>query len=401
MTGRLQDKQLILGVCGGIAAYKSVQLLRLMTQQGARVRVVMTRHAGEFVAPLTFEALSGEPVCIDLFDRTDRDASIRHIDWAQEADAAVIAPATANLVAKLANGTADDALSTFLLAMICPVLVCPSMNTHMYQHPSVQRNLDRLKSDGHMVLEPGAGQLACGTVGPGRLPEPEQILDRLISRLTPKDLAGKRVLVTAGPTREFIDPVRFISNPSSGKMGFAVAAAAEHRGAEVTLVTGPTRLSDPAGIQTIRVVSAREMAGAVFDHFEAADIIIKTAAVSDYSPRETADHKIKKGAEEMSLALQKNIDILRTLGGRKRPNQFLAGFAAETRDLRENACKKLVEKNLDMIVGNLVGNPDSGFSADTNRVTLFFPNREKEPLEIMDKASVAHRILDRIMERLS
>ncbi|MFW5854378.1 MAG: bifunctional phosphopantothenoylcysteine decarboxylase/phosphopantothenate--cysteine ligase CoaBC [Thermodesulfobacteriota bacterium] len=401
MTGRLQDKQLILGVCGGIAAYKSVELLRLMTRQGARVRVVMTRHAGEFVAPLTFEALSGEPVCIDLFDRTDRDASIRHIDWAQEADAAVIAPATANLVAKLANGTADDALSTFLLAMICPVLVCPSMNTHMYQHPSVQRNLDRLKTDGHRVLEPGAGQLACGTVGPGRLPEPEQILDRLIARLTPKDLAGKRVLVTAGPTREFIDPVRFISNPSSGKMGFAVAAAAEHRGAEVTLVTGPTRLSDPADIRTIRVVSAREMAEAVFDHFEAADIIIKTAAVSDYSPRETADHKIKKGAEEMDLVLQKNIDILRTLGGRKRPNQFLAGFAAETQDLRENACKKMVEKNLDLIVGNLVGNPDSGFSADTNRVTLFYPNREKEPLEIMDKASVAHRILDRIVERLS
>ncbi len=401
MTGRLQDKQLILGVCGGIAAYKSVELLRLMSKQGARVRVVMTRHAGEFVAPLTFEALSGEPVCIDLFDRTDRDASIRHIDWAQEADAAVIAPATANLVAKLANGMADDALSTFLLAMICPVLVCPSMNTHMYQHPSVQRNLDRLKTDGHMVLEPGAGQLACGTVGPGRLPEPEQILDRLIARLTPKDLAGKRVLVTAGPTREFIDPVRFISNPSSGKMGFAVATAAEHRGAEVTLVAGPSHLYDPTNIQTIRVVSAREMAEAVFDHFEAADIIIKTAAVSDYSPRETADHKIKKGAEEMDLVLQKNIDILRTLGGRKRPDQFLAGFAAETRDLRENACKKLVEKNLDMIVGNLVGNPDSGFSADTNRVTLFFPNREKEPLEIMDKAAVAHRILDRIMERLS
>ena len=401
MTGRLQDKQLILGVCGGIAAYKSVELLRLMTKQGARVRVVMTRHAGEFVAPLTFEALSGEPVCIDLFDRTDRDASIRHIDWAQEADAAVIAPDTANLVAKLANGMADDALSTFLLAMICPVLVCPSMNTHMYQHPSVQRNLDRLKTDGHMVLEPGAGQLACGTVGPGRLPEPEQILDRLIARLTPKDLSGKRVLVTAGPTREFIDPVRFISNPSSGKMGFAVATAAEHRGAEVTLVSGPTRLCDPANTRTIRVVSAREMAGAVFDHFEAADIIIKTAAVSDYSPREIADHKIKKGAEEMDLVFQKNIDILRTLGGRKRPDQFLVGFAAETRDLRENACKKLVEKNLDMIVGNLVGNPDSGFSADTNRVTLFYPNREREPLEVMEKTAVANLLLDRILERLS
>lgn len=400
MSARLHEKQLILGVCGGIAAYKSVELLRLMTKQGARVRVVMTRHAGQFVAPLTFEALSGEPVCIDLFDRADRDASIRHIDWAQEADAAVIAPATANLVSKLANGMADDALSTFLLAMTCPVLVCPSMNTHMYQHSSVQRNLDTLQKDGHMVLEPGAGQLACGTVGPGRLPEPEQILDRLIARLTPKDLAGRRVLVTAGPTQEFIDPVRFISNPSSGKMGFALARAAEHRGAEVILVAGPTHLPDPANMRMVRVVSAREMAGAVFNHFESADIIIKTAAVSDYRCRNIADHKIKKGAEEMTLSLQKNVDILRTLGGRKRPDQFLAGFAAETEDLRENARKKLFEKNLDLIVGNLVGISDSGFCADTNRVTLFYRDREREPLEKMEKDAVAHHILDRILERV-
>ena len=400
MSGRLNEKQLILGVCGGIAAYKSVELLRLMTKQGARVRVVMTRHAGEFVAPLTFEALSGEPVCLDLFDRADRDASIRHIDWAQEADAAVIAPATANLVSKLANGMADDALSTFLLAMTCPVVLCPSMNTHMYQHSSVQRNLETLRKDGHMVLEPGAGQLACGTVGPGRLPEPEQILDRLIARLTPKDLAGRRVLVTAGPTQEFIDPVRFISNPSSGKMGFAVARAAEHRGAEVTLVTGPTHLTDPPNMRTVRVVSAREMAASVFNHFEAADIIIKTAAVSDYRCRDIAGHKIKKGAEEMILPLQKNVDILQTLGGRKRPDQFLAGFAAETEDLRENARKKLSEKNLNMIVGNLVGNSDSGFCSDTNRVTLFYRDREREPLGLMGKDAVAHLILDRIVERM-
>ncbi|HSM73621.1 MAG TPA: bifunctional phosphopantothenoylcysteine decarboxylase/phosphopantothenate--cysteine ligase CoaBC, partial [Desulfobacterales bacterium] len=244
----LTDKNLVLGVSGGIAAYKSVELLRLLKKQGARVRVVMTANAAWFVGPGTFQALSENPVHLDLFGRGDSDAAIRHIDWAQQADAVIVAPATANIIGKLAHGIADDALSTFMLAVTAPRLVCPSMNTHMFQNAAVQRNLEILRGDGFGVLEPACGQLACGTTGPGRLPEPETILDRFIRFLTPQDLAGLHVLVTAGPTWEAIDPVRFISNPSSGKMGFAVARAAEHRGARVTLVSGPTALAEPLNV---------------------------------------------------------------------------------------------------------------------------------------------------------
>lgn len=399
MKTSIHEKHIVLGVCGGIAAYKSAALLRLLTKNGANVRVMMTRNAARFVGPVTFEALSGKPVCTDLFDRTDPDASIRHIEWAQEAQGVVIAPATANMVAKYARGLADDALSTFLLAVTCPVVVCPSMNTDMYLSPPVQRNLDILKNDGHLVLEPGVGELACNTVGPGRLPEPPQILDRLTALLTRKDLVGKKVLVTAGPTREAIDPVRFISNPSSGKMGYAVARAAEYRGADVVLISGPTCLDDPVNIRTVRIRTAEEMARAVFDHMDGADIIVKTAAVGDYRPTQTAAHKIKKTADELVLTLVKNEDILKLVGERK-TRQILVGFAAETRDLQENAREKLVRKNLDMIAGNLVGHPSSGFGTDTNRVTLFYRDGSSEPLEEMDKDAVAHIILDRICERL-
>ena len=400
MKTSIHEKNIVLGVCGGIAAYKSAALLRLLTKSGANVRVMMTRNAARFVGPVTFEALSGKPVCTDLFDKTDPDASIRHIEWAQEAHGVVIAPATANMVAKYARGLADDALSTFLLAVTCPVVVCPSMNTDMYLSPPVQRNLDILKQDGHLVLEPGAGELACGTVGPGRLPEPPQILDRLTALLTRKDLEGKKVLVTAGPTREPIDPVRFISNPSSGKMGYAVARAAEYRGADVVLISGPTCLDDPVNVRTVRIQTADEMARAVFDHMDDADIIVKTAAVGDYRPMQTAEHKIKKTADELILTLVKNEDILKLVGERK-TRQILVGFAAETRDLQENAREKLVRKNLDMIAGNLVGHPSSGFGTDTNRVTLFYRDGSSEPLEEMDKDAVAHIILDRVCERLS
>lgn len=399
MKTSIHEKHIVLGVCGGIAAYKSAALLRLLTKNGANVRVMMTRNAARFVGPVTFEALSGKPVCTDLFDRTDPDASIRHIEWAQEAQGVVIAPATANMVAKYARGLADDALSTFLLAVTCPVVVCPSMNTDMYLSPPVQRNLDILKNDGHLVLEPGVGELACNTVGPGRLPEPPQILDRLTALLTRKDLAGKKILVTAGPTREAIDPVRFISNPSSGKMGYAVARAAEYRGADVVLISGPTCLDDPVNVRTVRIRTAEEMACAVFDHMDGADIIVKTAAVGDYRPTQTADHKIKKTADELVLTLVKNEDILKLVGERK-TRQILVGFAAETRDLQENAREKLVRKNLDMIAGNLVGHPSSGFGTDTNRVTLFYRDGSSEPLEEMDKDAVAHIILDRVCERL-
>ncbi len=399
MKTAIHKKNIVLGVCGGIAAYKSAELLRLLTKNGADVRVIMTRNAARFVGPVTFGALSGKPVCTDLFDASDADASIRHIDWARDAHGVVIAPATANMVAKYARGLADDALSTFLLAATCPVVVCPSMNTDMYLSPPVQRNLDLLKSDGHLVLEPGAGELACGTVGPGRLPDPSQILDRLTALLTRKDLEGKKVLVTAGPTREPIDPVRFISNPSSGKMGYAVARAAEYRGADVILISGPTGLEDPANVRTVRIQTAAEMARAVFAHMDGADIIVKTAAVGDYRAREAAAHKIKKTADELTLTLVKNEDILKSLGARK-TRQFLVGFAAETRDLQENALEKLARKNLDMIAGNLVGVSTSGFGTDTNRVTLFYRDGTIEPLEEMDKDAVAHLILDRVCERL-
>jgi len=398
VTHALKDKNIILGVSGGIAAYKSVELLRLMTRQEAAVRVVMTRNAQHFVGWMTFQALSGRSVCTSLFEKAD-ETSFRHIDWASEADAVVIAPASADLIGKLANGIADDALTTMMMVVTAPVVLCPSMNTHMYRSRAVQRNLDVLRSDGYSIVEPGAGDLACGTVGPGRLPEPPQILDRLIGRLAPKDLKNQRVLVTAGPTREPIDPVRFISNPSTGKMGFAVARAAEHRGAHVTLVTGPTVLADPFDVDVVRIQTAAEMARAVLDRFENCDIVIKTAAVSDYRPPSAATTKIKKDRTALTLELEPTEDILKELGRRK-THQVIVGFAAETEDLQKNAAQKLAAKNLDIIAGNLIGSPESGFESDTNQVTLFFQNGRCENIPVMDKLAIAHIILDRILERV-
>jgi len=396
MQNSIKNRNIILGVCGGIAAYKSVEVLRLLQKQNARVRVIMTRNAARFVGPLTFEALSGRPVCSSLFEK-DHESSIKHIEWAREADAVVIAPATANILGKMACGIADDALSTFLLAVTCPVLVCPSMNTHMYESRSVQRNLEILAADGFRIVTPESGELACGTNGAGRLPEPPIIVDRLQKCLVPSDLAGKKVLVTAGPTREPIDPVRFISNPSSGKMGYAIARAAEHRGADVVLISGPTALNPPVNVATVMVNSAEEMAHAVFEHMEWSQIIIKTAAVADYRPHDTASHKIKKHEHrnELVLSLKPNPDILKALGQRKE-NRILVGFAAETRDLRQNAREKLDAKNLDMIVGNLVGRPESGFESDNNSVTIFFKDGTVEALPNMNKDAVAHVLLDRI-----
>jgi phosphopantothenoylcysteine decarboxylase/phosphopantothenate--cysteine ligase len=398
MRNGIKNKKVILAVCGGIAAYKSIEILRLLKKAGAEVRVIMTQSAQWFVGALTFEALSGQPVFKDMFQEGS-EASFRHIDWAREADGVIIAPATANTIGKLANGIADDPLSTFMLAVASPVLICPSMNTHMYANQAVQRNLDTLRSDGYVVVEPASGQLACGTTGPGRLPEPEEIFDRFLGCLSPKDLVGKKILVTAGPTIEPIDPVRFISNRSSGKMGFAVARAAEHRGAEVTLISGPTHLADPMNVTTIRVRTAEEMAGHVFQQMENADVIIKSAAVSDYGPKESEAHKIKKGKNELVLHLQQNEDILKVLGQKKK-HQILVGFAAETKDLEKNATQKLAEKNLDIIAGNLVGSSDSGFESDTNTVTLFFKDGTTESLPTMEKLEVAHILLDRIATKV-
>ena len=395
MISLLENKRLVLAVSGGIAAYKAAELLRLLTAAGASVRVVMTKNAQWFVGKTTFEALSGKPVFYDMFDDAGAGA-IRHIDWAQEADAVIVAPATANIVGKMANGIADDTLSTFLMAATGAKIVCPAMNTHMYENPAVQRNLNQLRADGVTVVAPDAGNLACGTVGPGRLPDPSVIFDRVVHRLSAKDFEGKTVLVTAGPTREYIDPVRFISNPSSGKMGYAVARAAEHRGARVLLVSGPTSISPPLGVETVFVETAQEMAGAVFERAGDAAVIVKTAAVGDYAPKETKDRKIKKVTDTLTLELAMTEDILLSLGRQKRDSQVLVGFAAETDALEANAEKKLREKNLDLIAANLLGGADAGFGADTNKVTLFFPDGRKEALPVMDKDAVAHALLDRV-----
>jgi len=395
----LDGKRIVVGVSGGIAAYKSPELVRILKKQGADVRIIMTEHAEEFIGALTFEALSGRDVCRSLFDGKDKGA-IRHIQWAEESDAVVIAPATANIIGKLASGIADDALTTFLLAVTAPVLVCPSMNTHMYENITVQRNISTLEAAGYIMVEPEAGELACGTTGAGRLPEPRYIADRVARAICPKDLKGKTVLVSAGPTREAIDPVRYISNHSSGKMGYAVARAAEFRGADVTLISGPTSLEPLAGVTLIKTTSAKEMAEAAFKEADDADIIVKVAAVADYRPAHVSEHKIKKETDKLNLSLDKNPDILKELGARKK-DQFLVGFAAETRDLDTNAKKKAEDKNLDMIVGNIIGAPSSGFGSDTNLVTFYFKDGTKESLPEMSKDEVAHALFDHVAKRLN
>lgn len=399
MKAILKNKRLVLGVSGGIAAYKAVELLRLLTLSGASVRVIMTRSAKWFVGPTTFEALSGRPVFSEMFEEGAK-GSIRHIDWAQEADAAIVAPATANIVGKLANGIADDALSTFMLAVTAAKIICPAMNTHMYEHPAVQRNLAQLAADGCTLVTPDAGNLACGTVGPGRLPDPAVILDRVVHRLTPKDLSGRTVLVTAGPTREYFDPVRFISNPSSGKMGYAVARAAEHRGAKVVLVSGPVYEAPPINVETVLVETAKEMAEAVYQYAAEADIVVKAAAVGDYRPRAREEQKIKKTEGTLSVDLEKTEDILLQLGRAKPKGQVLVGFAAETEHLEAHAAEKLQAKNLDLIAANLLGGPDAGFGTDTNQLTLFAAGAAKEALPLMEKSAVAHVLLDRAVEIL-
>ncbi len=402
-TMTLKNKNILLGVCGGIAAYKAVELLRLMKKAGADVRVVMTQSAQEFVGETTFRVLSENEVCTGLFNTNE--ASVRHIEWASEADAVVIAPATANFIANMAHGMANDALTTMLLAVTCPVIVCPSMNTHMYENLALQRNIDIIEGDGAFVVEPGSGELACKTTGAGRLPEPGLIFDRVLGALTRKDLKGKTVLVSAGPTREAIDPVRYISNHSSGKMGYAIAAAAEKRGARVTLVSGPVNLDPLFGVETVNVESALEMADAVLDHLDESDVVIKVAAVADYRPEDPKTSKIKKkdqdpGQKSLTLSLVENPDILR-LAGEKKRHQFIAGFAAETDDLEANALLKMEKKNLDMIAANLVGVDGSGFGSDFNKVKLFFRDGTVRDVPSMEKERVADALLDEISTRLT
>ena len=394
-----KNKHILLGVSGGIAAYKSVELLRLLKKAGANVTVIMTASAQKFVGKTTFEVLSENPVLSDLF--FDTESSVKHIDLATRADAVVIAPATANIIAKLAHGIADDALSTTLLAVTCPVMVCPSMNTDMYQNIRVQRNLDILEKDGWHILDPDSGVLACKAVGAGRLPDPWFIFDRVQAMLTKKDLKDKKILVSAGPTVEAIDPVRFVSNHSSGKMGYAIARAAEKRGGQVTLVSGPVSLETPVGVERIDVQTCEEMADQMLANLDQADVIIKVAAVADYKPIDPKTSKIKKkdNNKDLFVSMTQNPDILKLIGKKKKKDQFLVGFAAETNDLEKNALLKIEKKNLDMIAANLVGSSDSGFKADTNKVKLFFKDGSFVDIPLMDKSKVADILIDHIINK--
>ena len=391
----LKGKNIVLGVSGGIAAYKAPDLLRILQKSGATVKVAMTKNACKFISPLVFEALCQDKVLTDLFDGSYKNA-IGHIDLAKNCDVAIIAPATANIIAKLANGIADDALTTFMLAACGRKIICPAMNSAMYDNIAVKRNLTRLEADEYIIVNPEEGTLACNTEGKGRLANCEKIANTICEALTEKDLMWKKILVTAGPTREFIDPVRFISNPSSGKMGFAIAAAAKKRGGNVILISGPTFIEPPEGIKFVKTISAKQMADNVFMNAKEADIIIKAAAVSDYKAEETFEHKVKKEkADKISLSFCKNMDILKKIGSNKKKEQILIGFAAETQDLEKNAFKKLKEKNLDIIVGNIVGKPNSGFEADNNKAILFFKGGKKERLPVMSKNELADIILSR------
>ena len=395
MSATLDGRELILGVTGSIAAYKAVYLLRELTRAGARVSVCLSEHAREFVGPLTFRTLSGRPVLSDLFD-PQSDAAVEHVALAERAAAVVIAPATANLLAKAAAGIADDFLTTLLLAARCPVVMAPAMDGGMWQHPAVVDNVATLRGRGVTVLEPDTGALASGLSARGRLPEADVIVDAVLAALTPqRDLAGERVVVTAGPTREPIDPVRYISNRSSGRMGYALASAAARRGAHVTLVSGPTALTPPPAATFVPVQTAEEMREAVLQHTGAAGIVIKAAAVADYRVRRPAEQKIK-GKRDLMLDLTPNPDILAEVAARS-TGAFIVGFAAETNDVVANARAKLEAKGIDLLVANDVSRRDIGFDAEDNEVLLIDRWGGSRALPRMGKPAVAEAILDAIL----
>lgn len=395
----LTGKVIVLGVSGGVAAYKAAELVRLLVKRGAAVHVVMTASAREFVAPLTFQTLSMNPVHCDLFSLIE-EQEIGHISLADRADLFIIAPATANVIGKLACGIADDLLTTTVMATTAPVLLAPAMNVNMYRNPIFQENAEKLRRHGYLFVEPARGMLACGWEGEGRLQNPAVICEEAISALSSKDLRGEKILVTAGPTREELDPIRYVSNHSSGKMGYALAAAARRRGAEVVLVSGPVCLEPPYGVETVPVTSAGEMREAVLRAFETATIVIKAAAVADYRPESRAVAKIKKKDTTLQLTLVKNPDILAELGLSK-GDRFLVGFAAETAELQEHAARKLAEKNLDMIVANDVSREGAGFGVDTNIVRILGCDGSAEDLPLMTKERLADEVLDRIAVRLA
>jgi len=397
------EKRVALGISGGIAAYKAIEVLRGLQRAGCTVRVGMTKRACEFIQPLTFRALSGSHVIVDDY-APDNPDPIAHITFSQTVDLFVIAPATANIIAKLANGIADDFLTSTYLAATCPVLIAPAMNTSMWHHPATQRNLERLKADGVFVIDPDEGEMACGTVGPGRLSEPEIIVAAALDILrdstseSPSDLAGEHLLITVGATREAIDPVRFLSNNSSGRMGFAIAAAARRRGAQVTAIAGATSVNPPSDVDLIRVDSAQEMHNAVMKNLSQASVFVGAAAVADYRPVKRSRQKIKKTKPSLSLELERTPDILGDVAALRRKGMLVIGFAAETENVLRHAREKMVTKNLDAIVANDITQEGAGFNAATNEVTIISRNRNA-PIHVpmMSKASVADIILDEVV----
>ena len=389
----MKGKKILLAVTGGIAAYKSAELIRLFIKNDAQVKVLMTKNAQEFITPLTLQTLSSHPVYRETFSLI-KDFDIAHIALAQEADILVIAPATANIIGKIAAGLADDLLTTVVMATKAPVLICPSMNTNMYENVIVRENIQKLTSRGYHMMEADSGELACKSEGVGRLPELSDIVEEVKSILTEKDLAGETVLVTAGPTREPLDPVRFITNYSSGKMGYALASRARRRGASVILISGPTVLSVPRGVTYVPVSTAVEMRHAVMKNLKQSTIIIKSAAVADYRPSVCADAKIKKKDGPWTLYLERNPDIIAEIG-KKKKERILIGFAMESEDLIKNAKAKMLAKNMDLIVANDVKQKDAGFQSDTNIVKILDRDGGIEELPLMDKMDVADRILDR------
>ena len=394
----LTGKTVVLGVCGGIAAYKAVDVVSRLVKCGATVHVIMTAAAAQFVTPLMFREISGQPVYTTMWEEPKL-WNVEHIALARRADLFVIAPATANMIGKIANGIADDFLSTTVMATTAPVLLVPAMNTEMYLSAATQTNLKTLADRGFHLMTPESGPLACGTAGIGRLPEPSAIVERIAAHFSAgKSLQGVRLLVTAGGTREAIDPVRYIGNRSSGKMGYAIAAVAAERGAEVILVSGPVSLAAPTGVTRVSVESALEMRDAVLAAFSTVDIVIKAAAVADYRPDVVAEQKIKKQSSNMTVNLIKNPDILAELGSSK-SSQFLVGFAAETQDLAKNATEKLRRKNLDMLVANDVTQAGAGFESETNIVKVFYQDGVSEELTQMSKRELAAVLLDRVQQK--
>ena len=396
----LKGKTVLLGVSGSIAAYKAAALASMLGKLHADVHVLMTKNATNFINPITFETLTGNKCLVDTFDRNFQ-FSVEHVSLAKLADLVVIAPASANVIGKLAGGIADDMLTTTVMACRCPRLLAPAMNTAMFENPIVQDNLEKLTRFGYQVIQPAVGMLACKDVGAGKLPEPEVILEYIEKEIAfEKDLTGKRVLITAGPTQEPVDPVRYLTNHSTGKMGYALARICSLRGAEVTLVTGRTSLARPRFVKTVEVTTAREMFEAVREAFPRQDLVIKAAAVADYRPVSVSREKIKKTGDSMTLELEKTDDILKYLGENKRPGQFLCGFSMETEHMLCNSRAKLAKKNLDMIVANNLKVPGAGFAGDTNVVTLI-TEKDEIALPLMSKEETAVRILDKILEMIS